>query len=285
MKIVVTGGAGAMALPAIIYCLEQKDVTKIVITDIEKKTLDQRVSQLNDKRVTSKVLDVTDIKSSARVFKGADIVLNAASRTTCFSATKAALEAGVNYTDLSGSEHEKQLALSPKFHAKGITAVLCLGTGPGMSNIMAAYAAEKLDRVDSIEIKDVLANIIPHKEHSNPLYWGFAIEGIIDEFYKEAPVMEDGEIKFYPARSFPETVAFKPPVGLSQVAVTAHSEVYMVAKAYKEKGLKHASWKIGFEPEFEAKMHFLNSLGFGNPEPIQVDGQRVSPRAVLLALL
>jgi saccharopine dehydrogenase (NAD+, L-lysine-forming) len=285
MKIVVTGGAGAMAFPAIIYCLEQNDVEQIVVTDIEKKTLDQRVAQLNDSRVRGEVLNVMDIKSSARVFKGADVVLNAASRTTCLAATEAALEAGVNYTDLSGSEHEKQLALNPKFHEKGITAVLCMGTGPGMSNIMAAYAVEKLDRVDSIEIKDVLANMVPHEEHSRPLYWGFAIEGIIDEFYKEAPVMEDGEIKLYPARSFTETVAFKPPVGLSQVAVTAHSEVYMFARAFKEKGLKRASWKIGFEPEFEAKMRFLCSLGFGNPEPIQVDGQRVSPRAVLLALL
>ena len=285
MKIVVTGGAGAMALSAVIYCLEQNDVEQIVITDIEKKSLDQRIAQLNDKRVTGEVLDVMNIKSSARVFKGAHVVLNAALKTTCLAATEAALEAGANYTDLSGSEQDKQLALNTRFHEKGITAVLCMGTAPGMSNVMAAYAAEKLDRVDSIEIKDVCANMVPHKEHSRALYWGFAIDGIIGEFYKEAPVMDCGEIKLYPARSFPETVAFKPPVGLSQVAVTAHSEVNMFARAWKEKGLKRASWKIGFEPEFEAKMRFLCSLGFGNPERIQVEGQMVSPREVLLTLL
>jgi lysine 6-dehydrogenase len=59
----------------------------------------------------------------------------------------------------------------------------------------------------------------------------------------------------------------------------------MFAQAWKEKGLKRASWKIGFEPEFEAKMRFLCKLGFGNPERIQVEGQMVSPREVLLTLL
>ena len=104
MKIVVNGGAGAMSLSAVIYCLEQKDVEQIVIADIDKKALDRRLTLLKDKRVTAEVLDVMDIKSAAKVFKGAQVVLNAALRPTCLPATEAALEAGVNYTDLTGSE-------------------------------------------------------------------------------------------------------------------------------------------------------------------------------------
>ena len=285
MKVVITGGAGAMALPATIYCLEQKDVSQVVVTDVNQKSLDDRLAQLKDKRVVAEVLDLMDKKAAVKIFKGANAVLNAAFKTTCLSATEAALEAGVNYTDLAGSQKEEQLALNRPFKEKGITAVLCMGTAPGMSNIMAAFAVEKLDSVESIEIKDVCANMVSHKEHSRPLHWGFAIESILDEFHNQAPVMQNGEIKLYPARSLPETVAFKPPVGPSHVAVTAHSEVYMFSRSFGDKGLKDASWKIGFEPEFEEKMRFLCALGFGSPDAINVDGQRVSPRSVLLHLL
>jgi saccharopine dehydrogenase-like NADP-dependent oxidoreductase len=92
-------------------------------------------------------------------------------------------------------------------------------------------------------------------------------------------------MKLYPPLAQPETVAFKPPVGPAQVAVTAHPEIAMFARSFKGKGLKNATWKIGFEPEFEAKMKFLCALGLHKEQPIDVGGQRVSPQAVLLTLL
>lgn len=39
MKIVVSGGAGATALPASLYCLEQKDVTEFVLADLDRSRL------------------------------------------------------------------------------------------------------------------------------------------------------------------------------------------------------------------------------------------------------
>jgi saccharopine dehydrogenase-like NADP-dependent oxidoreductase len=284
MKIVVAGGAGAMALSAIIYCLEQRDVTEVVVADLDKSKVKDRIAQLNDSRVVGEVLNLKDIKASAKVFKGASAVLNTALKDSCLPAMEAALEAGINYTDISGPPEER-LILDQPFKEKRITAVVCLGTAPGMSNIMAAYAIDKLDSVQSIEMKDVCANLVPHHEHSRALYWGFAIESIIREFSSEAQVMENGEIKLYPPLAQAEIVAFRPPVGPAQVAVTAHPEIAMFARSFKDKGLKNATWKIGFEPEFEAKMKFLCALGFHKEEHISVDGLRVSPRAVLLSLL
>jgi len=285
MRIVLTGGAGAMALPAAIYCLEQDDVTQLVLTDVDKSRLDGRIGQIKDKRVVGEVLDLMDVKASAKLFQGADAVLNAAFATTCIPATEAALEAGVNYTDLGAYQPEEQLAFHERFKGKGITAVVSMGTAPGMSNVMSAYGAERLDKIDSIDIQDVCANMVPHEQHSRPLYWGYAIESIIEEFTDEAQVMENGEMRSYPARSFPETAAFKPPAGPSQISITAHPEIEMFARSFKGKGIQNATWKIGFEPEFEAKLRFLCALGFGQTQPINVDEQMVSPRAVLVTLL
>jgi lysine 6-dehydrogenase len=285
MRIVMAGGAGAMALPAAIYCLEQNDLTQLVLADVDASKLDERIDQLEDERVTGHVLDLMDIKASAELFRGAGAVLNAAFATTCIPATKAALEAGVNYTDLGAYDPEEQLALHEGFREKGVTAVVSMGTAPGMSNVMAAYGAGKLDRIESIDIQDVCANMVPHDQHSRPLYWGYAIESIIEEFTDEAEVMEDGKIRRYPARSFPETVAFKPPVGPSQISLTTHPEIAMFARSFKDKRVQNVTWKIGFEPEFESKLQFLCAVGFGRTEPVHVDGQMVSPRGVLVALL
>jgi len=286
MRIIVTGGSGAMALPAILYCLEQKEVKQIIIADIDSKNVSQRVLQLNDERVTGIVLDLLNVKSAVEAFKGATVVMNAASAATCVSATEAALAAGVNYIDLAGPEQDKQLALDSRFRDKDITGVLCMGTAPGMSNIMAAYAVNKMNKVESLELKDACVNMVPHEEHGRALHWAFAIETILNEYFKDATIMEDGKIKLVPAGSNPEIVNFKPPVGPCSVAVTAHSEVNMFIRSFKGKGLRNTSWKIGFEPEFDKKMRFLCALGFGNPTTkIEVDGQLVSPRSVLLTLL
>jgi lysine 6-dehydrogenase len=139
--------------------------------------------------------------------------------------------------------------------------------------------------VESIRIVDACVDIVPDTDHSRPLYWGFAIENIIDEFVEDSPYFDDGQLKYVPALSYPEVVNFRPPAGPVKVATTVHSEPISLSETFKEKGLKHASWKIGFEPDFEEKMNFVKALGLLNEKPIEVDGQMVSPRALFLKLV
>ncbi len=285
MRIVVTGGAGAMALPGLIYILKQENVTEVVVADKDRYKAEERVAFLNDNRVVAKEIDLEDIHECIKLFAGANCVFNAAYMATCLPATEAASKAGVNYVDLGGRTMVEQLKYNEGFRKKGVSAILGLGTAPGMSCIMPAYVVEKLDTVNTIEIQDVCANIVPHDQHSCALHWGYAIEGIINEFSREAPVMENGEIKYYPSRSFPEIVNFKSPVGPSSISITPHPEVEMFARSFKNKGLKNATWKIGFEPEFESKLQFLCKLGLDKTEPINVNGTMISPRAVLMFLL
>jgi lysine 6-dehydrogenase len=160
-----------------------------------------------------------------------------------------------------------------------------MGTAPGMSNIMGAYGVQQLDTPESIEIKDACVDMAPDTEHSHPLYWGYAIEGIIEEFVMEHPYFVDGEMTSVPARSYPEWIDFRPPAGKVMVATTPHTENVSLPQTFKTLGLKHASWKIGFEVDFEEKMTFLRDLGLFKIEPVEVDGVQVSPRALMLKLL
>lgn len=281
MKIVVTGAEGTMAMGGIISLLEHSDVSQVVLTYYTSEaTVKERIASLGDKRLVTKPLDLMDIKSATEIFKGADVVFNSALMTTNVPAMKAALEAGVNYVDLGAFDKSPQRALSDEFKKKGITAIMGMGIGSGMTNILSAYCVGKLDKVESI---DLLASIVDTEEHTYPLHCSYALETILDEFSEKGPYFDNGELKWLPARSLPEMFTFK--VGTILVATTIHSEPMTLSEVFRDKGIKHVGWKIGFDPEFEAKVKFLCDLGFAKKEPIDVQGQTISPRAVLMALL
>lgn len=261
MRIVVSGGAGAMAWSGVIYLLEQPDVTEILLTDLSEAKIKDRIEKLGgDNRLKGQALDLMDIAASARTFAGYDVVYNCALLTTCTAATQAALEAGVNYLDLGGWQKQKQLALSDGFKRKGVVGICGLGTASGMSNIMSAYGVQQLDKPESIEIMDALVDIVPDTEHTRPLYWGFAIESIMDEFTMDGPYFDEGQMKYVPPGSYPELVSFKPPAGQVVVATTIHGEPTALSETFKDIGIKHVSWKIGYGVDFEKKMTFLRDL-------------------------
>ena len=75
-----------------------------------------------------------------------------------------------------------------------------------------------------------------------------------------------------------ETIEFPPPVGRVEALYTLHSEVAMFPRSFP--GLREASFKVAFEPDFTDKVVFLVELGFASRE--KVGG--CSPREMLLTL-
>ena len=286
MKIVVTGAEGAMAITAINCLLEQSDVSQLVLTYFTSEaTVKERIARLGDKRLEAKPLDLMDVKSAIKIFQGADVIYNAASIPTLVSTMKAAIEAGANYLDLGAFDKSPQRALSDEFKKKGITAILGMGLASGYSNVLSAYCVEKLDKVESIDIQAAIVDTVPDEEHSYPLHYSFAIESILHEYSNKGPYFDNGELKWVPAASFPEIVTFKPPVGAISVSAVPHSEPVTLSEVFRDKGIKHVSWKESLGTSFEAKVKFLCALGLDKEEPIDVQGQMVSPRAVLMSLI
>ena len=76
-----------------------------------------------------------------------------------------------------------------------------------------------------------------------------------------------------------EAIDFPPPVGRAEALYTLHSEVAMFPRSFP--GLREASFKVAFEPEFTEKV----ALPRGARLRVPREGRRsVSPRDVLLAL-
>ena len=289
MKVAVTGASGIQGMSVMIYLLEQEDVEEVQASDaFHLERLNERVDRLNDKRMVMRQLDASDQKAAAEAFKGYDVVVNCAFTPGGFEATtKAALEAGANYLDLSSmGEQPKQRALHDEFKKREITCITEMGTGPGLTNIMAVYCMNKLDKTDSIDYKWAVVDIVPPEEHTRPLYWGYGFDGIMHLVSGPSLLYEEGRLQELEPRARPEVFRFKDPVGDQIIMGFPHPEPRMLSQSFPDAGFKHIMYRQAFDPDSEKKYCFLRDLGFSNrTDPIDVKGAKVIPFDVLWALL
>lgn len=281
MKALVLGGGGILGLALLVYLKDQKDISEVLVTDINEDSVKERVAWLNDKRFTARVLDATDYDSLVAAIKGYDIVLSIARvpkmRTI---ATKAALKAGANYIDSGVGGEEEQQALDSEFKKNGLIAILDMYYSPGLHDILAAYAIERLDKIESVDFRWAVMDIVPSSEHSRLLYWGFGFDGYLHHFSWPSRRWEEGKILELPPRAEPEMFTFKGPIGTVETAGLPGDAMYNLAVLRPE--IPYIFFKQALSGEEKYKL--LVGLGFANTEPINVDGQMVSPRAVLKVL-
>ncbi len=286
MKIVITGGAGIQAMSAMIYLLDQPDVVEILVTDAFRiDSVRERIERLRDPRFRAFELDCTNEEAATRAFRGYDIVLNcAAIRGHYIRTTRAALAAGAHYLDMTSlGEEPLQFALGEQFAARGLTCLLDMGTAPGLSNLMAVYCMEKLDRTESIDFAWGVIDTVPPEQHTRPLQWGYGFDGIMGLVSGPSLVFEDGRLQQLPPRARPEVFHFK--TGSQVIKGMPHREPAMLAESFPEAGFKHVMYRQAFDADSEAKYAFLRDLGFANREPVDVKGVKVAPFDVLWALL
>ncbi len=284
MHIIVLGGAGAMGRIAVRTLTEYEDVGQVTIADYNEERAHEVASALNSSKIQVKQIDVTDEERLCNLLRGADVVLNAVEYVFNLPVLKACIKERVHYTDLGGLFHmtRRLMNMSAEAEAAGITAILGMGGTPGITNIIARAAVDKLDRVESIKVQLGCSDNTPS---SAPLVAPYSIRTILDEFTKEPQVFEDGA--WYPQRplSGEEEMVFPLPVGRATAIYSLHSECATFPVSFREKGVRHVSFKIAFPTDFMTKLKFLVDLGFGSAEPISVQGVKVSPCEVLARLL
>jgi saccharopine dehydrogenase-like NADP-dependent oxidoreductase len=158
-----------------------------------------------------------------------------------------------------------------------------MGSAPGVPNVQARYAVDRLDTVDSIHIYD---GILPPP--GDDIRFGYAIPTIIDELVMPPVVYRDGKWVEEEPLAGDEDYWFTPPVGLLRCHLSLHSEVATLPLTFAEKGLRDCTFKInywGMSPEAFAKVKLLADLGFAGDVPVDVRGARVEPREMLVTLL
>lgn len=285
MRIVVLGGAGKMGCISVQALAGEDRVQQVILADVDTKNVEIVQEVVGSSKLTTLHTDLNDPEALPRALEGVDACLNATVYYTNLPVMHACLEAGVPYTDMGGLFHttRKQLELDQAYREAGISAVLGMGSAPGIPNIQARYAADRLDTVESIRIYD---GILPPGPED--VRFTYAIPTILDELTMEPMVFEEGEFAARPPLSGFEDYCFSAPIGVLPMHLSLHSEVATLPLSFQDKGVRHCSFKInywGMAPETVEKVRVLADFGFNSSEPVEVAGQQVVPRQVMVALL
>jgi len=283
LKIVVLGGAGKVAPGANVFLNEQKDVEELIIADYNLEAAKKVAGTLGEK-AKAEFADFNDHQNLLNVFKDADAILNSTVYYSNLKVMKACLEVGSHYVDLGGLFYmaQKQAKLDKDFRKEDLTAIIGMGSAPGIVNVMARYACERLDSVDYIHIRDGIVNFT---KTTAPIRAPYSVDTLLDEFTMNAKRFQNGEWVDVPPFSEGELVDYPGPVGPQMSYDTLHTEVWTLPISFRDKGVKEVSFKLGLPKDFEEKFRFLVALGFGQKEPIKVGDVEISPREFLKALL
>lgn len=281
MKVLILGGAGSMARATIKDFLEfdSSEVSELVIADINYEKVKKRVEELHNDKVSPAFCDVTDYSNLVKLMRGYDVVIDETEMAGVLT-LKAALEAGVHIIDLGAwvKGTLEQLKLSDEFEKAGLTAILGLGSSPGITNIYSRYIVDKLDTVESIHLSFAYAELT-----KATLFVPFA--GAIEEFTNNVTIFQDGKHVELSPQSGQENARFPDPIGVRRLMYVPHPEVVTFPIYFKDKGVKNVSVKAGFVPEFIEKINFLINLGLLSREPIKVKGITVVPEDVTMACI
>ena len=285
MKIIVLGGAGKMGCIAVQDLAGDRRVREVVIADRDLAQARIVAETIGSSKVTIQMVDLNDHGTLVGVLKGASTCLNATVYYTNLPVMEACLEARVSYTDLGGLFHttRKQLELSDRFAEAGLSAVLGVGSAPGVPNVQARYAAERLDTIETIHIYDGIKPPPP-----DDVRFTYAVPTIVDELTLSPLVYRDGEFVACEPLSEFEDYWFAPPLGLLPMHLSLHSEVATLPITFRDRGLKECFFKInywGMAQETVKKMRVLADFGFAGRGLVEVKGQSVVPRDLLVALM
>ncbi len=284
MHIIVLGGAGAMGRITVRALTEYADVDQVTLADYSEERAHEVASSLNSAKIQVRRVDVTNESELRSLLRGADVILNAVDYVFNMPVLRACIAEHVHYADLGGLFHvsRQMLALHEEAQSAGITAIAGIGGTPGITNMLACAAVERLDSVDSIQVQLGCADSTPS---TAPLVAPYSIRTILDEFTKEPQIFQDGTWHAQPPLSGQEELLFPDPVGRATAIFSLHSECATFPLSFRKKNVGYVSFKIAFPGDFLHKLKFLVDLGLGSADPISVRGVSVAPRDVLARLL
>ncbi len=287
MRKILIVGAGGQGAPCASILARDKDVAEIVIGDIDIGLANKVKDKVKSDKISAVKVDAGKIEDVERAAKGMDVVINLTLVRFNANIMKAAVNSVAHYVDtaldypfITQLAERKPLEIDSEFKKAGLTALIACGGTPGVTNVLARYACDKLDRVDEIYVRG--GDRLLEDPHEVVDAWdpGWSPEIALLDYATETMMFENGKYKECAPFSGCEEYDFPDPVGPVVVCYHAHEEGTTLPR-FIGKGLKHVDVKYPIDPIAGA----LVKMGFAKSEPINVRGVKVSPLDVLMNLV
>lgn len=284
-------GAGGVGTAITRLLLQSDRFRRVTVADAREERVEALRAEFPGSRLAGAVVDAGDSRQVRAVLQGHDLLINATHARYNLGLMEAAVAAGAHYIDLASEgppeqpgqvDISDQLAYDGRFRERRLLAVLGMGMDPGLSNLYARWAADRLDTVDAITIYDGDNSRV----EGYPLAFYFSPDTLIEECLQPPVVYADGEYRVgTPLETGAETWPFPQPVGPLPVYSVAHEEVATLPR-FLGKPVGRCEFKYALSDTSVQILRTLALLGLHRREPpVQVDGRPVSPRQVVAALL
>jgi saccharopine dehydrogenase (NAD+, L-lysine-forming) len=298
MRLLIVGAGGVGAAVAAI-ARRRPFIEHVTLADIDQVRA-QRVAagQADGGRFAAAGVDASDEAQLAELIAsiGPDAVLNATDPRFNEPIFNACFVTGTTYLDMAmtlSRPHpdrpyeepgiklgDAQFARGREWEEAGLLALVGIGVEPGLSDVLARYAADHLfDEIDEIGVRDGADLVIDGYDFAPT----FSIWTTIEECLNP-PVIWERDRGWYTTAPFSEPERFVFPEGIGEIECVnvEHEEVVLIPRWVD---CRRVTFKYGLGDEFIDVLKTLHKLGLDSTEPVDVRGAKVAPRDVVAATL
>jgi len=278
-------GAGQQGTAAAYDLARWGEADRVVLADVDlerAKSSAKRVNRLLDRPITqAKQLDVNDSDALIERLRGMDCCLSAVPYHFNVKIAEAAATAETNFCDLGGNTEivQRELALTKQARRAGVALVPDCGLAPGMANTIAVYGMERIAHLGGrAQDVHIYCGGLPQKPRP-PLGYKlvFSIEGLTNEYSGKAYILRNGKVAAVDTLTEPEELTF---ASLGQLEAVITSGGTSTCPWTFEGRLRCYEYKTLRYPGHFEKIRTLADLGLLDLDPVDVNGQRVVPRAL-----
>lgn len=274
MKKVFILGCGNVGGPVALQLMERNAQDVELVLGDRNLAAAQSLAQQIGPHVKAIHIDINDATALRAAMQGMDLVFNFVGPfyLSAYPVIEAALDMGVDYMDIN-DDHDVALKIvsEPSYQtraqAAGTKIVIGCGATPGLTNALARWGVNRMDKATAVRMCWVCM-FVP--DHFSPGVW----DHLFHMYSGNVTQYLDGGYQQVPAYSGERNVTFLPPFETYPAAFSGHGEAATIPHFIK--GLEEASIRSFFFPKpGDDQLRQLVDLGFGSREPLP--GLNISP--------
>ncbi|MDP7353724.1 MAG: saccharopine dehydrogenase NADP-binding domain-containing protein [Desulfobacterales bacterium] len=278
MKALCLGGAGKICRESVYDILQCSDYNKITVADVSEGAGLAVVAWLDDHRVYFMKVDVYDREKTVNLVKQYDIVLDGTTISMNDHTIAPIFESGVHGINLNGCSLEWDF--DKEFKETGKTFVPSVGMTPGVTNLMAKYAADWLDTVETIRIGHGAFRPIAF---SPSIAETTRIE--YDPNLETCLVYEDGKLVQVPPFARPRNTELPEPFGTLPQYIIPHAETLTLGESSADKDVRLIEVRRTWPPKNMWLIKGLYDWGFLRNDKVKIEDSEVGVLDVISSYL
>jgi len=266
---------------------KSKLVSNLVLADVNLKGPEAVKKRTKSDKIEIAKADGSNSDEVAKIAERVDLLVNGTMPALNLKIMEGCLKGNANYIDMATGDREfghpmfeDQEALDKKFKDAGLFALCSMGIDPGASDLFAKRAADRMESVDYVRVRDADNSQLEGYEFATY----FSPDAMIEECIRDPLYYENGRYKRVPSLSTSEVYSFPDPVGPMKVYMTDHEESELIPRFIGKK-IKRCDFMITLDETFVEYVRFLKKLGLLSFKPVKIRGMEILPIEVVVATM